>query len=93
MKKVINILKNKYFVTCAFFLVIFLFLDENNLFVTLRLKKEVSQLEQQAASLHNDIARDSILAQSLRSDRTAIECYGRETYYMKRADEDIYIIK
>ena len=93
MKKVVNVLKNKYFITFAIFLAIFLFLDENNLLVTLRLKKEVSQLEQQAAALREDIVKDSIQAQSLRSDRAAIERYGREAYYMKRADEDIYIIK
>ena len=30
---------------------------------------------------------------SLLGNRDAIETYGREQYYMKRANEDIYIVK
>ena len=39
-----------------------------------------------------EIAHDSIQALSLRDNLEATERFGREHYYMKRADEDLFVI-
>lgn len=93
MKSFMKIVKNKYFIATVIFLVIFMFLSENNVLVTLRLKREVHQLEQQSEALAEGIRRDSANAVAVKHDLAAVERYGREHYYMKRDDEDIYIIK
>ena len=90
--KWIQILKNKYVITLIVFAVIVLGLSNNNVFVIHRLKKEVRQLEKEEQIINEGIASDSIQANILQSDLEAIERYGRETYYMKRANEDIYVV-
>lgn len=93
LKNLWKVVRNKYFVVTAVFLVLFFFLDDNNFFVAQRLHRQVSQLEAQAEELRQGIDSDSAQANALRYDRAAIERFGREEYYMKRADEDIFIIK
>ena len=97
MKKVLltvwKIVRNKYVAVTLIFLLFFLFLGENNVMVTHRLKRELAELNKEADLLEKNIRQDSIDAVSLTSNRDALETYGREHYYMKRSNEDIYIIK
>ena len=91
-KKIWTILCNKYVLACIIFLVFICFLDENNLMVTSRLHRTVHSLHQEEADLYKDFQADSAEACGLKNDRQAIERFGRENYYMKSADEDIFII-
>ena len=75
------------------FVLVVLFVDENNLLVTLRLKGQVRQLHDEERALRDAIVQDSVNDASLRDNLDAIEHYGRENYYMKRKDEDIFVIK
>lgn len=61
--------------------------------VTHKLKREVSELNKEAKLIRQGIEQDSIAAVSLIDNPDAIETYGREHYYMKRQDEDIFIVK
>lgn len=97
MKKIFTtlwkIVKNKYVAATLIFLIFFLFLGENNLMVTHRLKRDLNELNSEAKLLENDLHQDSVEAMSLADDPAALETYGREHYYMHRASEDIFIIK
>ncbi len=88
-----KVIKNKYVAATLIFLLIFLFLGENNVRVIHRLKHELNDLNKEAMLIEQDIQQDSLEAVSLFGDKKALEAYGREHYYMKRADEDIFIIK
>lgn len=88
-----KVVKNKYVAATLIFAVFYFFLGENNIGVTHRLGREVSELNRQAAQLERDIKRDSAAAASLASDPDAIETYGREHYYMRRDNEDVFIVK
>lgn len=90
--KIWGLIKNKYFITISIFLLIILFIDENNLFVIRSLKKEIKGLEYTIDSLQKCITTDSIRSLNLQNNIDSIERYGREQYYMKREDEDIFII-
>ncbi len=90
--KIWKVVKNKYFITCVIFLLIILFLDENNLRVTRSLRREVAELRYTIDTLKKGIAVDSVQAQSLKYDMEAIERFGRETYYMKRDNEDVFVV-
>lgn len=85
--------RRKYVIATLVFLAFFLFLGENNIIVVNRLKKEVAELNKEVEMLENNIQQDSLEAVSLIGDIDALETYGREHYYMKRANEDIFIIK
>lgn len=83
---------NKYVVAIIIFAIIICFVDENNLMVSSHLLFNVHKLHKEEAELYKDFQADSLEAQSLRDDRQAMERFGRENYYMKAADEDIFII-
>ena len=86
-------MKNKYVAATLIFLLFFIFLGENSLLVINRLSREVSELRKDASIIEKDIQQDSIAAVSLYGNPDAIETYGREHYYMKRQNEDIFIVK
>ncbi len=88
-----KIIKNKYVAATLIFLIFFLFLGENNLMVTHRLKRELKELDRESDMIEKDLHHDSLEAVSLISDPDAIEAYGREHYYMRRNNEDIFIVK
>lgn len=92
MKKVWHWLGNKYVLATIFFVVIFCFVDQNSVLVSSKLRRQVRKLHKEEAALYADYKSDSMEAQSLRNDREAMERYGRENYFMKRDNEDIFII-
>lgn len=93
MKKLLKIKGLKYWVATAVFVVVILFVDQNNLLVTMKLGRQVAELKDEESNLRQAIVQDSINAATLKGNMDAIEHYGRENYYMKRSDEDIFVIK
>lgn len=87
-----KIIKNKYVIACLVFLLIILFLDENNLLVTRSLRREVAELNHTMDTMRQGILSDSIQAERLLYNMDSIERYGREKYYMKRRNEDVFIV-
>ena len=87
-----KIIKNKYFITCFIFFLIILFLDENNLLVIRSLKKDVAELNYTIDTMKQGIYKDSLQAERLKYDLDSIERYGREVYYMKRDNEDVFVV-
>lgn len=87
-----KIIKNKFFIVCFVFFLIILFLDENNLFVIRSLKKDIAQLEFTIDTMRQGIYQDSLQAERLKYNLDTIERYGRENYYMKRKNEDVFVV-
>lgn len=87
-----KIIKNKYFIVCFVFFLIILFLDENNLMVIRSLHKEVAELEYTIDTMHRGIYQDSLQAERLKYNLDTIERYGRENYFMKRKNEDVFVV-
>lgn len=73
-------------------LVYICFIDENSLVVSHRLHKSLKALTAEQQELQEGMEEDSINAQRLKYDKETIERYGREQYFMKRENEDVYII-
>lgn len=92
IKSILSSKKKWYIIVIVFFVVLFLFLDEYNIIDTIRLKSEVNDLKKQEAELEEGIVSDSIRVSHLIGDLDALERFGREEYYMKRSDEDVYVI-
>ena len=93
IKQIYKVKEFKYLVATVIFAVVILFIDPNNLLVTLKLHRQVRQLHGEEQELREAIVTDSLNAATLRDNPDAIEHYGRENYYMKRTNEDIYVIK
>ena len=93
MKKVLKIVSNKYVIATLVFLVLIVFVDDYSLRVSSRLRRQVENLHAEEQSLKDAIVADSVAAAELRGSLDAKEHYGRENYYMKRPNEDIFVIK
>ena len=87
-----KILKNKYFITVMVFLLVIFFLDENNLLVVHSLRHDVAELNHTIDTMRQGFVEDSLQAERLKYDLDSIERYGRENYYMKRKNEDVFVV-
>ena len=91
-KKWFQVASNLYVLVLTIFLVWMLFFDQNSLLIHLELRREIKKLEQQQEFLREQIARDKEVIETL-SDPKELEKFAREQYYLKKPDEDIYIIE
>lgn len=90
--KIPPILKNKYLIAGAIFLVIIVFVDKNNLISQYKLRRQLRQLNHQKEFYRNETVRDSIAYKKLTTDTAEMERVGREKYFMKKDNEDVYIV-
>ena len=91
--KIKNIKGLKYIVATVIFLAVLVFIDDYSLRVSSRLSGQVRELHQEEEDLRQAIVQDSTANANLRDNLDAKEHYGRENYFMKRPNEDIFVIK
>lgn len=92
MKKVFNILKNKYLLTVIGLLAWVIFFDKNDLKTQLELRQKVQQLEKEKKYFAQEIASINAEVLELTTNPKTLEKFGREKYLMKRDNEDIFVI-
>ncbi|HJS00198.1 MAG TPA: septum formation initiator family protein [Flavobacterium sp.] len=90
--KFLKLLGNRYVIVSAFFIVWMLILDNNSQIEHRVLNKQIEELEDNINYYQTEIRKDSIRIKKLKNP-DQIEKYAREKYYMKRENEDIYIIE
>ena len=93
VKKIIGVLRNKYFITFVVFCVWLLVFDQNNLVDRLKTQKYLSKLVQDTTHYHEKIIEDREVIHQLQTHTENLEKFAREEYLMKADDEDIFIIK
>lgn len=88
----LKILGNRYVLVIIFVTVWLTFLDNYSYFENRVLDKKIEELEENKRYYIQEIKKDSTSIRQLNNpDQT--EKYAREKYYMKRENEDIYIIE
>jgi len=83
---------NVYALIGVFFVIWMMFLDTNSLLIYLNLERKLSDLERQKAVLEKDIEKDKKTLLLL-NDSIERERYAREQYFMKRKNEDVFLIE
>ncbi|EAR01024.1 FtsB family cell division protein [Maribacter sp. HTCC2170] len=91
-KKWFSILTNIYVLVLTAFVVWMLFFDTNSFLIHKELKKEIKNLEKTQEFLHNEIEKDKKIIEKL-SDTSELEKFAREQYYLKKKNEEIYLIE
>ncbi|WP_394970921.1 septum formation initiator family protein [uncultured Croceitalea sp.] len=91
-KKWFKILTNMYVLVLTIFVVWMAFFDTNSLLIHLELRKEIKKLEQQKEFLKNEITLDKKVLKKL-STPEELEKFAREKYYMKKENEEIFLIE
>lgn len=69
-----------------------LFLDSNSVVVNIKLKSQINDLENKINQLQKEIEIDKKLIATLKN-LDSLEKYGREKHFMKKENEEIYIIE
>jgi len=92
LKKLAPYYKNKYLVAGTLFLVWLVFFDQNNLLERSRQINHLHQLQQDKVYYQKRIQEDSTRLQQLKTDKDNLERFAREKYYMKKDNEDIFVI-
>ncbi|PSL48857.1 septum formation initiator [Chitinophaga niastensis] len=90
--KVPKYLKNKFFIAVAAFIVWIAFLDKTNLMLQYQFQSEVNKLETQKEFFLKEIKQTREEQQELLSSPEKLEKFAREKYYMKKDNEDLFII-
>jgi len=83
---------NLYVMTSLLFLFWMLFIDTNSLMFHKELNNEIRDLTEQRNKLKIEIEKDKKLINDL-NDIDNYEKFARENFYMKKDDEEIYIIE
>ena len=91
-KKWFSILTNIYILILTVFVIWMIFFDTNSLLIHMELKREINKLEKQKEFLKDEIEKDKEIIDRL-SDPEELEKFAREQYYLKKKDEEIYIIE
>jgi cell division protein FtsB len=89
MKKV---LLNKYFLATLIFVLLIVISKNNGIIRQINQTKEINQLENQIEYYKNDIENVKKSINALRYDTAHLEKYAREKYFMKRDNEDVFVI-
>ncbi|MBO7226134.1 MAG: hypothetical protein J6V33_00945 [Bacteroidales bacterium] len=92
VKKLYNIFKNKYVIFILIVLVWGFFIDDNGIKTSLVLNGKKKELQEEKLFLQEKITQDSANIEMFKNNLSEYEKYGRENYYMKRQDEDIFIV-
>lgn len=91
-RKIWPVLRNKFVLASLFFIVWLFFFDQNNLIDRISALRKYSSMEDEKEYYIEKIKTDSQKLKELRTDRENLEKYAREQYYMKRDNEDIFIV-
>lgn len=91
LKRTLKLLSNKYILISSVFLIWILFLDSNTWLIW-KLNREIDKTEKSIDHYRGEIEKDQVLLKKL-EDPTALEIYAREQFFMKKENEDIYIIE
>lgn len=84
--------KNIFILISIVFAVWMLFVDSSSLMIHNELNTDIEALENEKEYYRKEIAKDNKAIKALKKD-DGLEKFAREAYYMKRENEDIYIIE
>ena len=88
----IKFLKNSYAIIIIIFVIWMIFFDSNSILVHNELNSDINDLNNQKEYYKNEIARDNIELNQIKTD-SGLEKYAREKLFMKRDNEEIFIIE
>jgi cell division protein FtsB len=91
LKKLANIFRNKYLTATLLFLVWITFFDQTSLVYNINLTQKEKQLKAQEAYYKMQTSAATEQLKELQTNPANLEKFAREKYFMKKANEDVYI--
>lgn len=91
-KKWFKVMTNIYILVLTIFVIWMAFFDTNSEMIHLELRNEVKKLKKQKEFLQDEINKDKEFLEKF-SDKDELIKYAREKYYMKKENEEIFLIE
>ncbi len=85
-------LRNKFFIAFAAFTVWMLFFDERDMFTMAHHRHELKELQKSKKYYTDKINKEKTELENLKNNPSVLEKYAREKYYMKRDNEDLFLV-
>ena len=85
-------IRNKYLIAVLVFLVWLLIFDNNSLIDRVKYLNTLHQMEDEKKYYLERIEEDSRRLNELKTDRDNLEKFAREQYFMKKENEDVFVI-
>lgn len=93
LKIILSVLKNKYLLVIVVFVVMLIFVDKNDVFVQVSRKQQLKELTDSRDFYLKEIEKTKKELADLQNNPAALEKYARENLYMKKSNEDIFIVE
>ena len=90
--KIAKIFQNFFFLSTFIFIVWMLFFDANDFFTQRERKARVKRLEEERKFYQKGIKKIEKEQKELLNDDELLEKVARERYFMKKKEEDVYVI-
>lgn len=84
---------NAYVVVVAFFFFITFIVGDSNLYKRYTYDEKIRSLEREIDLYDKEIEMNTIKLNDIRVNREGLERYAREEFFMKRPNEDVFIIE
>ncbi|MBD1383848.1 septum formation initiator family protein [Mucilaginibacter rigui] len=92
MKRLFDLIKNKFFLVTVAFVVWMIFFDKNDLFSQYEYHQQLDKLKQEQIFYKTETEKVNKDLGELTSDKTKLEKFAREKYLMKKDNEDVFVI-
>ncbi|WP_457289249.1 FtsB family cell division protein [Pedobacter sp. UYP24] len=92
MNRLLELIKNKYFLSVIAFVVWMLFFDRNDFLAQYEFRSEVSKLQEEKDFYVKEIAQVKNDLNELSTNLNTAEKFAREKYFMKKDNEDVFVI-
>jgi cell division protein FtsB len=87
-----RLVSNKYLIAVSVFLVWLLIFDNNSLIDRAKYIRTLHELEDERQFYNERIEEDSRRLNELKTDKENLEKFAREQYFMKKDNEDVFVI-
>jgi len=92
MNRLINLLRNKYFLSAIAFIAWMLFFDRNDLMSQYDYRTEVNKLQAEKEFYIRETEKAKKDLDELTTNKVKLEKFAREKYLMKKENEDVFVI-
>lgn len=92
MNRLLELIKNKYFLAVIAFVVWMLFFDRNDFLAQYEYKSQVHDLQEEKDFYTKEIEKVKKDLYELNTNLNTAEKFAREKYFMKKDNEDVFVI-
>ena len=90
--KILKFVKSTYGIIIILFIFWMIFFDSNSLIIHSELNYDIKELNEQKTYYEKEISKDNIELKMIKSD-SGLEKYAREKLFMKKDNEEIFLIE